>query len=117
MGNNQRLGGARAAVVSPWVIALAAAAIATLAVFLLNASKTEAAGASGTVVSTAKTSLGRILVDSRGRTLYLFGKDRNGKSACSGKCASFWPPLLTAGKPRAGAGARASLLGTTRRAN
>jgi predicted lipoprotein with Yx(FWY)xxD motif len=120
MGKNRQLGGATAAVVSPWVVAVAAAALATLAAMvflLLNPPKTEAADASGTVVSTAKTSLGRILVDSRGRTLYLFGKDRNGKSACSGKCASFWPPLIAAGKPRAGAGTRASLLGTTRRAD
>lgn len=102
----------------PWLIA-AAAALAALAtaIFLLHASQTQAAGAGGTVVSTAKTSLGRILVNSRGHTLYMFGKDRDGKSACSGKCATFWPPLTTAGKPRAGAGARASLLGTTRRAN
>jgi predicted lipoprotein with Yx(FWY)xxD motif len=64
----------------------------------------------------SKTSLGRILVDSRGRTLYLFEKDKSKKSACSGSCATFWPPLLTSGKPRAGAGVRAALLGTIRRA-
>src|SRR5881409_1512590 len=68
-------------------------------------------------VSVRKTSLGRILVNSRGHTLYLFGKDRNGKSACAGMCATFWPPLIAAGKPSAGAGTRASLLGTTRRAD
>jgi predicted lipoprotein with Yx(FWY)xxD motif len=56
-------------------------------------------------------------VDSRGRTLYLFEKDRNGKSACSGKCASFWPPLIASGKPRAAAGAKSSLIGTTKRAD
>ena len=32
-------------------------------------------------------------------------------------CASFWPPLITTGKPRAGTGAKASLLGTTKRAD
>ena len=45
------------------------------ATFLLNPAKTSAAGTAGAVVSTATTSLGRVLVDSRGRTLYLFGKD------------------------------------------
>jgi predicted lipoprotein with Yx(FWY)xxD motif len=74
-------------------------------------------GARGPVVSTATTSLGRILVNSRGHTLYLFQKDRNGRSACTGMCASFWPPLIAAGKPRAAASARASMLGTTRRAD
>ena len=71
----------------------------------------------GAVVSTSKITLGTILVDSRGRTLYLFGKDTKGKSACSGKCASFWPPLVTSGKPRVAGNARASLIGTTKRAD
>jgi predicted lipoprotein with Yx(FWY)xxD motif len=53
---------------------------------------------------------------SRGRTLYLFEKDKSMRSACSGSCATFWPPLLTSGKPRAGAGVKAALLGTIRRA-
>jgi predicted lipoprotein with Yx(FWY)xxD motif len=98
------------------------AAAATLAVLaattllLLHPSGGSAAGSSGPIVSSAKTGLGRILVNSRGHTLYLFGKDRKGKSACTGMCATFWPPLLASGKPRAGAGVKASLFGTTRRA-
>ena len=71
----------------------------------------------GTKVAVANTTLGRVLVDGRGRTLYLFEKDKRGKSACSGKCAGFWPPLIASGKPLATAGAKASLLGTTRRAD
>src|SRR5215510_11022924 len=95
---------------------LVAAAVALAAsVFLLHTSSTNAAGNAGAVVSTAKTSLGRVLVDARGRTVYLFEKDRKGKSACSGQCASFWPPLIANGKPRAEGGVRASLIGTTRR--
>jgi predicted lipoprotein with Yx(FWY)xxD motif len=106
------------ALTAPWLIA-AAAALAALAAaaFLLNAPKTEAAGTAGTVVSTAKTSLGRILVNSRGHTLYLFARDTNGKSHCTGMCATFWPPLIASGKPRAASGVKASLLGTTRRAD
>ena len=68
-------------------------------------------------VHVANSRLGRILVNSNGRTLYLFEKDKNHRSACSGVCATYWPPLLTQGKPVAGAGAKQSLLGTTRRAN
>jgi predicted lipoprotein with Yx(FWY)xxD motif len=68
-------------------------------------------------LAVANSSLGRILVDGDGRTLYLFGKDRHGKSACRGQCAGYWPPLITAGRPRAKAGAKASLLGTTKRAD
>ena len=68
-------------------------------------------------VSTAHTGLGRIIVNGRGLTLYLFEKDRRGHSACSGACATYWPPLLTHGKPSATNGARRSLLGTIRRSN
>jgi predicted lipoprotein with Yx(FWY)xxD motif len=98
---------------------VAAAAVAALAAasFALHPAATHAAQSKGAVVSTAKTSLGRILVTSNGRTLYLFEKDRNGKSACSGQCAVFWPPLITSGKPIVTGGARASLIGTTRRAD
>jgi len=70
-----------------------------------------------TVSSTAKTGLGTILVNSRGHTLYLFGKDPKGKSACSGQCATFWPPLIASGKPRAAGSAKASLIGTIKRAD
>jgi predicted lipoprotein with Yx(FWY)xxD motif len=72
---------------------------------------------SSATVSLRKTSLGSILVSSKGHTLYLFAKDRNGKSACSGSCASYWPPLLSRSKPTVGPGLKASLLGTTRRSS
>ena len=68
-------------------------------------------------VSLRTTKLGRVLVNSKGHTLYLFEKDRNGRSMCTGSCVQFWPPLLSRGKPSAGPGLKASLLSTTRRAN
>jgi hypothetical protein len=46
-------------------------------------------------VGVATTPLGRVIVDSKGRTLYLFEKDTDHGSACDGKCATYWPPLLT----------------------
>ena len=76
----------------------------------------QLAGRSVTV-GTAKSSLGRILIDAHGRTLYLFEKDRRGHSACSGTCATYWPPLLTKSKPTAGNGTRQSLLGMTPRSD
>src|SRR3954467_12443255 len=66
-------------------------------------------------VKTRHTSLGTVLVDAKGRTLYLFEKDKAGKSRCSGSCATNWPPALTSGKPKAGGSAVASRLGTTKR--
>jgi predicted lipoprotein with Yx(FWY)xxD motif len=108
---------ARVAVARPrphlLTLVLAAALLSMLAVLVVH--QANAAGSSAALVRTSKGSLGRMLVDSRGRTLYLFEADRNGKSACSGACASYWPPLLTKGKPRAGAGVSGSRLGTIRR--
>jgi predicted lipoprotein with Yx(FWY)xxD motif len=84
---------------------------------VLMAGTAAAGSTAASVISTAKTPLGRVLVDSRGHTLYLFEKDRNGMSACSGACAQYWPPLTTTRKPVARGGARASMLGTTKRAD
>jgi predicted lipoprotein with Yx(FWY)xxD motif len=68
-----------------------------------------------TAVRVASSSLGSILVDSQGRTLYLFKADSAIKSACAGACATAWPPLLANGKPTVGAGLSASKLGTITR--
>ncbi|MEU8109986.1 hypothetical protein AB0C18_40400 [Nonomuraea muscovyensis] len=66
-------------------------------------------------VGMAESGIGRILVDGEGRTLYLFEKDKNGKSSCDGACAKAWPPYLTEGKPKAEEGAKQDLLSTTKR--
>jgi predicted lipoprotein with Yx(FWY)xxD motif len=68
-------------------------------------------------VGVGKTGLGTILINSGGRTLYLFKADVGTKSACSGACATAWPPLLANGKPTASGGAKVSLLGTTARSD
>jgi predicted lipoprotein with Yx(FWY)xxD motif len=68
-------------------------------------------------VQVRRTGLGKILVDSRGRTLYLFKKDTGGRSRCSGSCAVAWPPLLATRRPVAGTGVKGSKLGTTRRSD
>jgi predicted lipoprotein with Yx(FWY)xxD motif len=64
-------------------------------------------------VKTHHVKLGTILVNGTSHTLYLFEKDKHGKSSCAGQCAAFWPPLIASGKPLTTAGAKASLLGTT----
>jgi len=68
-------------------------------------------------VRTRTTGLGRILVDSRGRTLYLFKKDSGKKSACFGACANAWPPLRASAKPTVGTGLKASKVGTSKRSD
>jgi predicted lipoprotein with Yx(FWY)xxD motif len=77
----------------------------------------QASGGSGATVDVANSSLGSILVNSSGRTLYLFLADSGTKSACTGACATAWPPLLATGKPTAGTGVTGSKLGTTTRSD
>jgi predicted lipoprotein with Yx(FWY)xxD motif len=95
------------------VIVAAAVALAGLG----TASGASGSASKAAAVSTAKTGLGRIMVNSRGRTLYLFEKDKRRHSACGRACAAYWPPLLTHGRPIATGRAKQSLLGTIKRAN
>jgi predicted lipoprotein with Yx(FWY)xxD motif len=74
-------------------------------------------GHPATVGTANEDTLGTILVDSKGRTLYLFKKDSGTKSACFGACASAWPPLRANGKPTVGGAANASMVGTTTRSD
>jgi predicted lipoprotein with Yx(FWY)xxD motif len=71
----------------------------------------SASGSSDTVMVVNNPTLGNILVDSNGMTLYMFLKDNGTTSACTGTCAGNWPALTNA-SPSAGSGADASLLGT-----
>jgi predicted lipoprotein with Yx(FWY)xxD motif len=95
----------------PIRIAVLLAAVAAAVGVAAAAARTDA------TVTAAKSQLGVILVDSRGRSLYLFEKDRRGRSACAGACAAYWPPLLAKGVPTAAGAAKKALLGVTRRAD
>jgi predicted lipoprotein with Yx(FWY)xxD motif len=68
-------------------------------------------------LSLRQTNLGQILVSAKGRTLYLFMKDRNGKSACGGSCVTYWPPLMKTGKLTVAPGVKRAFIGTTKRAD
>ena len=98
--------------------ALTAAAAASLALpGGAPAHGVAAAVAPSASLGVAPSSLGRILVDSHGKTLYLWAHDKGHTSTCNGQCAKYWPPLVTSAKPKASAGARGALLGTSRRAD
>jgi predicted lipoprotein with Yx(FWY)xxD motif len=71
----------------------------------------------GAVVSLKKTKLGTILVDARGRTLYLFEKDRSGMSACTNSCLQYWPAFTSRATPHAGKGVQQSMLKLTKQRN
>jgi predicted lipoprotein with Yx(FWY)xxD motif len=68
-------------------------------------------------VSVRSTSLGPVLVDSRGHTLYAFDLDTGTKSMCTGVCASTWFPFLTTAKPLTAGGVPAAKIGLAKRAN
>jgi predicted lipoprotein with Yx(FWY)xxD motif len=68
-------------------------------------------------VAVGSSGLGNILVDSRGRTVYMFGADSGTTSACNGACAVAWPPVPATGNPTAGPGVNAALVGTTNRSD
>jgi predicted lipoprotein with Yx(FWY)xxD motif len=68
-------------------------------------------------VSTKTSSLGTFLVDANGRALYLWDADHGAMSTCTAACAQAWPPLTTTGTPKASGAVKASLLGTTKRAD
>jgi predicted lipoprotein with Yx(FWY)xxD motif len=69
----------------------------------------------GTRVKVRGSEYGEVLVDARGRTLYLLDSETDGRSECYGDCARAWPPLLTKGSPKARGEAKQRLLGRTTR--
>ena len=98
--------------------AAAAVALAALAPGTFGttaAAAPDATSARTATVRIAHRDLGRILVDSRGRTLYVLSADPAGKSKCFGACATNWPPLRASRKPTVGTGLKASKVGTIRR--
>jgi predicted lipoprotein with Yx(FWY)xxD motif len=68
-------------------------------------------------VGLAKSTLGSVLVDAKGRSLYLWQADTSSQSTCTGACAKAWPPLTTRGAPHAADGVAGSKLGTTTRSD
>jgi predicted lipoprotein with Yx(FWY)xxD motif len=68
-------------------------------------------------VGLASTGLGKVLVNDKARTLYLFRADHGTTSACTGGCATEWPPLRASGKPKVGTGLQASAVTTIKRSD
>ena len=103
------------------VLSLAIVVLSALAVAGCGggSDSSNASGASdGTpALRVANTELGDVLIDPANRTVYLFKKDKRAKSTCFGACAHDWPPVRATGKPTAGSGAKAALVGTTARSD
>jgi predicted lipoprotein with Yx(FWY)xxD motif len=69
----------------------------------------------GTTVTVRRSEFGEMLFDSRRQAIYVFEKDPKGETVCYGECAAAWPPVVTKGRPVAGKGVDAGLLGTVER--
>jgi predicted lipoprotein with Yx(FWY)xxD motif len=106
--------------------ALAAATAVTLTALAISACggggdsttpPTTASGQPATIGLDDEANLGEILVDTQGRSLYLFQRDAGTRSECTGACAAAWPPLRDAAKPVVGTDLSAAKVGTTPRSD
>lgn len=102
------------ATAAPKVVATVTAAASTPAP-VATAAATGTAAAT-TTIRVAQVSGASALVDAKGLTLYTFKNDTagSGKSACSGGCATNWPPLTLSGAPTKGAGISGDVATITR---
>ena len=92
----------RALLVVPLALFAAACGSSSSPTTTGNAASTSTTGSphASPGLSTRKVSgLGTILTNESGRTLYTYTPEKGGKVACTGSCATTWPPLTTAGQP------------------
>lgn len=75
----------------------------------------EEQGGDDLTITQADSSLGLILVDPAGSSLYLFLNDNQGESTCYGGCAQTWPPVMVEGDVVASEALDAALIGVTTR--
>lgn len=116
-----------------FLVALMACVGGALAWSIPAATASTARNASATKpakIGLYKTHIGKILIctsgcpsgqngTQTGYTVYAYTKDKGAKDVCQNNsyCIQSWPPVLTKGKPIAGAGVKQSLLGTTKLKN
>jgi predicted lipoprotein with Yx(FWY)xxD motif len=86
-----------------------------VAALAASTSAMSSRNADRSTVTVGGSAYGKIVFDGRGFALYAFTKDARGRSACSGACATAWPPYIVKSRARAGAGVKGSLLGVTKR--
>lgn len=70
---------------------------------------------SGNLLASASTSLGTILVDGKGKTVYSFAADKDGRSVCDAACIAYWPPVPAPATLPASLPGVTARLGTTTR--
>lgn len=68
-------------------------------------------------VSVGTTDFGKVLVDPQQMTLYAFANDSRGHSACSGSCATYWPPVPGSDVPKQSMASISATFGTIKRSD
>jgi predicted lipoprotein with Yx(FWY)xxD motif len=96
------------------LIGVLTAVVTALAVTVAQGGTPTAHVARVAKVQVRTTSLGKVLVDGSGFTLYMFTRDTRNRDTCVkiSMCTGTWPPFTTTGKPRVGTGVSASKLST-----
>lgn len=89
-----------------------AASVFVAGISAASAATDQARSSTGVVHAATVEGLGNVLVDANGYLLYAFMPDQRKSVNCTDQCQFVWPPLTTTGKPVAGAGVNARLLGT-----
>jgi predicted lipoprotein with Yx(FWY)xxD motif len=79
--------------------------------------QTRHGAATTKVHATSVSGVGSVLVDSAGKTLYVFSADKRSKMSCSSACEKYWPPLVAGGSVVAGSGVKKALLGEIKAPN
>jgi predicted lipoprotein with Yx(FWY)xxD motif len=86
-----------------------------------RATKSSASGGKAAAqpgkVATTSTSLGKVLVDPRGMTLYAFAADSPHRSVCTGSCLGYWPPAPGADATKVAASGVTAKLATIKRSD
>jgi len=96
-------------------LTVVATVLVAAALFVRSTPAAPVSSHAGAAIGVGSSSFGRILFDGRGYALYAFTRDVARRSACYGACAKAWPPFIVSARPAAIRGARASLIGVTRR--
>jgi len=90
---------------------------ATSATAAATGGSASAAASAGLVITTKTGSAGSFLTNGSGRAIYLWVKDSMNSSACSGGCASAWPPVTATGGLTAAGGVNKADLSTFTRSD
>jgi len=98
------------------VVVAVMAPLAAIGALAVDPANTAVAKRAGPVrISTKKLpGLGTVLVNGKGRTLYMFVPDKHSRVTCVRTCAAIWPPvkLPSGAKPVASGLVKVSLLGS-----